>query len=290
MKKCFIEKKFREESLNLISYINSIIEEYLNEGYELTLRQVYYQLVARGIIENNERSYKNIGNLINDGRLAGYIDWEAIVDRTRHVRTPSHWDSPEQILRSAIKQYRIDTRNTQPFYIEVWVEKDALIGIVEDVCNELDVTCFSCRGYVSQTEMYEASLRFKKHEIDLDQECIIIHLGDHDPSGKDMTRDIIERLDLFGANVQVERIALNYNQIKAYNPPANPTKLTDSRAKEYIEEFGYTCWELDALEPKVIEDLIINKVLEYTDNDLIEERKEEFNNQIARLKKLCETL
>ncbi len=288
MKKCFVNKKFREESLNLLYKINDIIEEYQEQGYELTLRQVYYQLVARGIIPNNEKSYKNVGNLINDGRLAGYIDWDAIVDRTRHIRVPSHWDSPEQILRAAIKQYRIDTRNTQPYYIEVWVEKDALIGIVEDICNELDVPCFSCRGYVSQTEMYEASRRFKDHQIE--QECMIIHLGDHDPSGKDMTRDIMERLDLFGAIVQVERIALNYDQIKRYNPPANPTKLTDSRAKEYIEKYGHTCWELDALEPKIIENLITSKVLEYTDLDLINERKEIFDKDVQKLNKLCELL
>ncbi len=288
MKKCFIYKKFRKDSLDLLNSINSIIDEYQEQGYELTLRQVYYQLVARGIIPNSERSYKNVGNLINEGRLAGLIDWNAIVDRTRHIRVPAHWNSPEEILEAAISQYRIDTRNTQPYYIEVWVEKDALIGIVEDICRRLDVPCFSCRGYVSQTEMYEASLRFKDHQIE--QECLILHLGDHDPSGKDMTRDIIERLDLFGAIVQVERIALNYNQIKHYNPPANPTKLTDSRAKEYIAEFGHTCWELDALEPKVIEQLITSKIYDYTDLDLLEERKEVFESDVKKLKELCNLL
>ena len=272
MKQCFVEKKFRQESLDLISKINDIIEEYQEQGYELTLRQVYYQLVARAYITNNERSYKNVGNLISEARLAGLIDWEAIVDRTRHLRRNSHWSSPKEILQSAIYQYQVDKRITQPYYIEVWVEKDALISIVEDVCSRLDVSCFSCRGYVSQSEMYEAARRIKNQlENEGKYEAFIIHLGDHDPSGIDMTRDIQERLDLFGADVKVDRIALTWEQIELYNPPTNPTKLTDSRATGYIEKFGYDCWELDALEPRVIEQLIIEKVNSLTDAKLYQQ-------------------
>lgn len=275
MKQCFVEKNFRKESLDLIYKINQIIEEYQEQGYELTLRQVYYQLVARAYIPNNERSYKNVGNLISEARLAGLIDWNAIVDRTRHLRKNSHWDSPADILRTAAHQYQIDKRTTQKIYIEVWVEKDALISIVEDVCSKLDVPCFSCRGYVSSSEMYEAACRIKKQmEYKGKQEAFIIHLGDHDPSGIDMTRDIQERMDLFGAEVRVDRIALTWEQIELYNPPTNPTKLTDSRATGYIEKYGYDCWELDALEPRVIEQLIIDSVTNLTDIDLYEDMKD----------------
>ncbi len=274
MKQCFVEKNFRKESLDLIRKINGIIEEYQEQGYELTLRQVYYQLVARAYIPNNERSYKNVGNLISEARLAGLIDWNAIVDRTRHLRKNSHWDSPADILRTAAYQYQIDKRTTQKIYIEVWVEKDALISIVEDVCSKLDVPCFSCRGYVSSSEMYEAACRIQNQiEIEGKQEAFIIHLGDHDPSGIDMTRDIQERMDLFGAEVRVDRIALTWEQIELYNPPTNPTKLTDSRATGYIEKYGYDCWELDALEPRVIEQLIIDSVTNLTDIDLYEDMK-----------------
>ena len=275
MKECFVEKKFRPESLALIYKINRIIEEYQEQGYELTLRQVYYQLVARGYIPNNERSYKNVGNLISEARLAGWIDWNAIVDRTRHVRSNPHWSSPARILRSAAEQYQIDKRATQGIYIEVWVEKDALISIVEDVCSRLDVPCFSCRGYVSQSEMYEAARRIQnKLDNERKYEAFIIHLGDHDPSGIDMTRDIQERMDLFGADVKVDRIALTWEQIEQYKPPTNPTKLTDSRATGYIEKYGHDCWELDALEPRVIEQLIIDSVTNLTDIDLYEDAKE----------------
>lgn len=275
MKQCFVEKNFRKESLDLIYKINQIIEEYQEQGYELTLRQVYYQLVARAYIPNNERSYKNVGNLISEARLAGLIDWNAIVDRTRHLRRNSHWDSPADILRTAANQYQIDKRSTQGIYIEVWVEKDALISIVEDVCSKLDVPCFSCRGYVSSSEMYEAACRIQSQiENEGKYEAYIIHLGDHDPSGIDMTRDIQERMDLFGAEVKVDRIALTWEQIELYNPPTNPTKLTDSRATGYIEKYGYDCWELDALEPRVIEQLIIDTVMNLTDLHLYEDAKD----------------
>ena len=262
MKECYVEKRFKKSSLDLITIINTIIEDYKNQGYELTLRQVYYQLVARGYIPNNERSYKNIGELISNGRLAGLIDWSAIVDRTRYLRKNTHWSSPSEIVRAAARQYAIDKRVNQPNYIEVWVEKDALINIVEGICKLLDVPCFSCRGYVSQSEMYEAAERIKNelYRIGGKERAYIIHLGDHDPSGIDMTRDIQERMNLFNACVTVDRIALTWEQIEKYNPPTNPTKLTDARATAYIEAYGYNCWELDALEPKIIEKLIIDKV------------------------------
>ena len=230
--------RFQAKSLDTIDKVNSIVAEYEAQGYELTLRQVYYQLVARGFIPNNERSYKNLGNLINDGRLAGLIDWYAIVDRTRNLRGNSHWDRPEDVIDSARYSYMLDRWENQPNYVEVWVEKDALIGIVSQICRELDV---------------------------------IIHLGDHDPSGIDMTRDIQERMDMFGADVFVKRVALTMEQIETFCPPPNPTKLSDARASGYIREYGHECWELDALEPKVITSLIRNEVTALLDTDLLSE-------------------
>lgn len=266
------EINFRPESLRLINIINSVIEEYTAQGYDLTLRQVYYQLVARDYIPNNERSYKNTGNLINDARMAGLIDWLAIQDRTRNLRRNSHWSSPSDIMGSVLYSYAIDKRADQPNYIEVWVEKDALIGIVEQAAYRLDVPCFSCRGYVSASEMWSAAQRFIRQ--DHRERRVILHLGDHDPSGKDMTRDIEDRLELFGADVEVQRIALNWDQIDEYAPPPNPAKLSDSRAGAYIREFGYESWELDALEPKVLNKLIRDHVYDLTDLSLLRKASE----------------
>ena len=95
----------------------------------------------------------------------------------------------------------------------------------------------------------------------------IIHLGDHDPSGIDMTRDIEDRLWTFGADVTVHRIALNMDQVLRYDPPPNPAKLTDARAGKYVEDHGYESWELDALEPAVIDQLIEDEILEHLDRD-----------------------
>lgn len=263
------EIKLRQNSLDLINLVNQVVDEYKAQGYELTLRQAYYQLVARGYIQNNERSYKNIGNLINDGRLAGLIDWYSITDRTRYLRGHSHWDEPADVIASAKYSYNLDKWKGQPNYVEVWVEKDALVDIVGQACDPIDTPYFSCRGYTSQSEMWGAAQRFIRQGYR--EQRIIIHLGDHDPSGIDMTRDIQERLNMFGADVYVKRVALTMNQIDQYNPPPNPAKLSDSRCHAYMEQFGDESWELDALEPSVITNLIRNEVTAFRDDVIYQE-------------------
>ena len=280
------EINFRQSSLDLIKLVNQVIQEYQAQGYELTLRQAYYQLVARGYIPNNERSYKNIGNLINDGRLAGLIDWYAITDRTRNLRGNSHWDTPAEVIESAKYSYRLDKWEGQPNYVEVWVEKDALVDVVGQACRPLDVPFFSCRGYTSQSEMWAAAQRFIRRD-DREQR-IIIHLGDHDPSGIDMTRDIQERLEMFGADVMVKRVALTMEQIDFYTPPPNPAKLTDSRCWGYIQKFGNESWELDALEPKVITDLITEQVTMYRGDTLYQQVCDQERREKRELQLLCD--
>ena len=285
-KRQYKEIRFQPKSLDLIELVNRIINEYQAEGYELTLRQVYYQLVARGYIPNSERSYKNLGNLINDGRLAGLIDWNAIVDRTRNLRRNSHWSNPQSIMESAKYSYMLDRWRDQPNYVEVWVEKDALIGIVSQICQKLDVPHFSCRGYTSQSEMWTAAMRFNQY--DYKESRTIIHLGDHDPSGIDMTRDIQERLQLFGADVDVKRVALTMEQIERFNPPPNPTKLSDARASGYISKYGHECWELDALEPKIITSLIHNEVTALMDEDLFHDVEKRESIDKANIQLICD--
>lgn len=258
------EINFKQKSLDLIELINGVIDEYSRQGYELTLRQAYYQLVARGYIENNERSYKNIGNLINDGRLAGLIDWHSITDRTRNLRSHAHWEQPQDVIYSAKYSYNLDKWKGQPNYVEVWVEKDALVDIIGQACSPLDTPYFSCRGYTSQSEMWAAAQRFIRQKNR--EGRYIIHLGDHDPSGIDMTRDIQERLEMFGADVYVKRVALTMNQVNTYNPPPNPAKITDSRCGKYIDQYGDESWELDALEPQMLTKLITNEVTALRDD------------------------
>ena len=264
----YIEKNFAAKHERLIAIANQIIAEYREQGFDLTLRQLYYQMVARDYIPNSQRSYKRLGSVVNDARLAGRIDWYAITDRTRSIRSNGHWDSVESIIQSCAAQYRVDKWEKQDYRPEVWIEKDALIGVIAGVCSDLDIPYFSCRGYNSQSEMWRAGQRMIGHLRD-GQVPFIVHLGDHDPSGIDMTRDTIERLKMFvgqrGLGLEVVRIALNHDQVEQYNPPPNPTKLSDSRANGYIRNYGYDSWELDALEPAVLVGLIRGEVEELID-------------------------
>ena len=274
---------FRPSTLLLIQTANKIIAEYQAQGFDLTLRQLYYQFVSRDIIPNTLKSYKNLGSVINDARLAGMIDWETIVDRTRELRTLSHWTDPSEIVAACGRQFNIDRWKGQPFRPEVWIEKDALVGVFERVCRELDVPLFSCRGYTSQSEMWSAGQRLIKYASLGNvtpkgdrQVPVIFHFGDHDPSGKDMSRDIVDRLQLFtGSHVKFERLALNMDQIDRYQPPPNPAKITDSRADAYIAEFGAESWELDALEPSVLEALVRRSIGKVIDQDAMDEANEE---------------
>lgn len=257
MKIAYIEKRFTGKSLALIQTVNDIITEYQCQGFDLTLRQIYYQMVARDLLPNKQSEYKRVGAIINNARLAGLIDWDAVVDRTRHVRANSHWSSPSGILRSAAHSYLEDMWENQKWRPEVWIEKDALIGVIASICRDYDVPYFSCRGYTSQSAMWQAGHGRILKSIESGQLTIIIHLADHDPSGIDMTRDIRERLEMFaGPGNTVERIALNMNQVEEFDPPPNPAKISDSRAAGYIARFGGDSWELDALEPRVIVGLI----------------------------------
>jgi hypothetical protein len=263
---CYIDKEFRSGSRDVIDWANGIIREYELQGFQLTLRQLYYQMVARDLVENTQRSYKRIGSILSDARLAGLVDWFSIEDRTRKLAGNPHWKNPKSIIESALHSYAIDKWVNQPFRVEVWIEKDALSGVISGVCQELDIDYFSCLGYTSASEMWRAGRRLRRY-LHGGQVPVVIHLGDLDPSGVDMTRDIEDRLNMFAESaVNVDRIALNEDQIDKYNPPPNPTKLTDSRAGGYISVYGFDSWELDALEPKVMVDLIRQTVLSFRDD------------------------
>lgn len=269
-KTCYVEKRFQSASLVLIAKCNTILERYAAQGYDMTLRQLYYQLVASDVIKNSQKSYNNLGALVSEARLAGLIDWGYLVDRTRSLRGVAHWESPEDIIRSAALGFRIDKWKEQAYRIEIWIEKEALAGVFERIASELDVPFFSCRGYNSQSEMWRAAQRLESYQDD-DQTPIILHFGDHDPSGQDMTRDIEDRLAMFMGYIIVERLALNMDQVEKYNPPPNPVKLTDSRMQAYIRKFGNHSWELDALPPDVLADLVRQQILSYREEAAWEE-------------------
>jgi hypothetical protein len=242
--------------------------------------------VSKALIPNTQQDYKRLGGIINDARLAGLIDWEAIEDRTRELTSWAHQTSPEGALIRLARQYSLDMWEGQPYRVEIWVEKEALAGIFERVCMELDIPYLSCRGYTSQSEMWAAGMRLKRY-ADNGQQPYIFHFGDHDPSGIDMTRDIRDRLELFtGGDLTMERLALNMDQVEEYNPPPNPAKLTDSRCTGYIAEYGESSWELDALEPAVLADLVRTHVRALIDDEIWGERKAEEGTATEQLEKI----
>jgi hypothetical protein len=272
---CYKSNNFRPATLWLIKKANEIITEYLRDGYTLTLRQLYYQLVSRNVIPNQVREYNKLGNAVSDARLAGLIDWDAIEDRGRNLMTVPHWSTPKDIIKSAAQSFRLDKWKTQNVRVEVWIEKEALAGVMQRICNTLDVPYIACKGYMSQSEMWAAAMRYVTY-IEQGKEVQIFHFGDHDPSGIDMSRDIEDRLRLFIAHhtsdgpFDIKRIALNMDQVEQYDPPENPAKITDTRFADYEAKFGDKSWELDALNPRTLAALVNDNVLSVRDGLLWE--------------------
>lgn len=285
MKESYISKNLGHITLHRIEQANIIIEEYQAQGFTLTVRQIYYQFVARDLIVNERRSYKLIANAIEKGRMNGLIDWRAIEDRTRFLRGHNNWEDPPAFLRDTSYRYRLDSRADQQHLIEVWIEKDALIGVISDVCSELDVDYFSCRGYVSLSEMWRAAQRYQYDG----RSIVILHLGDHDPSGIDMTRDIKDRLVTFGCDkIEVHRIALTIEQVEEHHCPPNFVKLKDTRTDEYMDRYGEESWELDALSPQVMVDLIKENIDQLTDQAKRRRRIESQEEQKIELQDVLE--
>jgi len=295
MKEAFIDWRPQDGTIDILGWTNKVMAEYEAQGYRLTLRQLYYQLVSRDVIANKVQEYKRLGNIVSNGRLSGLLDWAMIEDRVRIPALNAHWDSPKQIMEAAISSYYRARWDNQDTYIEVWCEKDAVSNIIEPICRKWDVLFMANRGYSSQSAMYDAYYRLLA-AISNRKQVQIIYLGDHDPSGIDMTDDIANRLGLFLTKKQdkifnrVNRIALNMDQVEKYQPPENPAKITDSRYEKYVARFGESSWELDALEPRVLSDLVEEAILLHLNHDkwqetvdLEEQHKEKLRDLAAGL-------
>lgn len=307
MKEKFVDHSFNAASLNLIKTAIDILEKYKVQGYKLSLRQLYYQFVAHDIFPEDRRwswtgkkwvrdpngtknatpNYKWLGAFVSDARLAGLLDWNMIEDRGRETVINTHWKNPAHIIRSAADQFKIDHWEGQTCYVEVMVEKDALSGILEPVCRRLDIRFTANKGYSSNSAMYEAAERIAR-EYRNGKEIHLFYLGDHDPSGIDMTRDIKDRLALFtydSIDIQTVRLALNIDQVEKLQPPENPAKETDSRYQVYVEQFGESSWELDAVEPATLASLVEDAVRDLIDQDVwneVEERESAMRQELER--------
>lgn len=318
MKKKFRAAKLSKKSLEMVMLIKGIIEGYTEKNYKLTLRQLYYQLVGKDIIPNQHKEYAKLSNMLKEARLGGIIDWDGIEDRLRVPTMPLTFNGIKDAVDTILYHFQIDRTEGQRNYLELWVEKDALSEVVKKVCKPYQVPVLVNRGYGSVSAMYDAYKRFSR-QIYLGKNIIILYTGDHDPSGMDMVRDIKARItemlvndelfkwylsnigqtdnyknafgeeekevyarqfiDFIDSKFTIECIALTDEQIETYNPPPNPTKVDDPRAADYIEKYGYECWEVDALDIEVLYDIIETNIKKYLDLDLYEEMLEKERNE-----------
>lgn len=295
MRKYFRDAKLSKKNREKLDLINDIIYDYQDQGYRLTLRQLYYQLVTRNVIPNKQTEYAKLSNLLKEGRMSGIVDWDAIEDRLRVPKLPYYVRDTSDAMTDTINQYRLDRQRGQNKYIEVWVEKDALSGVLSRITEKYHVRLMVNRGYSSVSAMYAAYNRFANAMIVENQDVLVLYLGDHDPSGLDMIRDIKERVsemlsaDFYDFEVeerfQVEQIGLNMEQIIELDPPPNPAKITDPRAKWYIEKYGPVSWEVDALNPATLNELVEFAILENIDQDLYEEMIEQEEDDKNDLRK-----
>ncbi len=238
------------------------LTENLKNYWPLTLRQIYYQLVAAGYIENEEKAYKKLSSITTKMRNQGELSWAVMEDRTRQAVQKIKWAAKEEFIRQQLNQFlRGYSRclvQQQENYVELWTEKDALSRIFEDVGVPYCVVVVVCKGHPSTTLIKEYADRAAEAVL-RGQKPVIVYGGDLDPSGWQIPRSIRNRLandqDIF---IQLDRFALNPNQILKYNLPNNPNamKWTDSNAKAFAKIYGETAVELDALNPKDLENEI----------------------------------
>jgi hypothetical protein len=281
-----MKEKFRDKlgmnkaNIERLETINGIVEEYRQQSFILTLRQLYYQLVSRDVIPNSQKEYAKLSILLTKGRMAGIVDWSAIEDRGRTPKLPFAINGVQEALDVIADQYRINRQAGQENYIEVWVEKDALSNVFARVTEPYHIRLMVNKGYSSSSAMYEAANRFREAYDSNGQDGVLLYFGDHDASGKDMVRDVEERLrEMDVESLEVVNPALTMDQVKEYDPPENPAKQTDPRAKWYIEKYGNSSWELDALPPPVLMQIIRDNVVKYMDLDQFQEMRIKEANQ-----------
>jgi hypothetical protein len=295
MKEAFdIKKKWSDEALGLIAMCNDILIDYGDMGLDLTVRQLYYQLVSKDVIENNMQSYKKMATLISDARMSGLLDWDMIVDRGRQVERITTWREPHEIIQSCSYAFKIDKWETQPLNVFIMCEKQALEGVFIPIAKKWGVPYLSNKGYCSQTVLYNLGKEIARAWQMENKETKILYFGDHDPSGLDMDRDLKDRLSIFsnGTPLDVKRLSLTWDQIEEFKPPPNPAKLSDSRSSSYIKKHGVSSWELDAMNPiylqetvnKAIEDLVDGYRWEEAE-DLQYEMKKELDGLLSGMKR-----
>ena len=245
-------RKPNRRTQGLVTAILAVAEEY----DRMTIRQLYYQLVSRGVIEKTEQAYKRVCDVSANMRVRGDLAYGKIADGSRQRRRVAQWSSPRSLMEQAVGQYRKDYWLHQPSHIEIWCEKDALSGVLLPICEEWGVHYVATRGNPSMTLVYESAIDMSHHP----QPDTIIYVGDHDASGRGISDRLEEQFAQHGLESTVERVAVNPEQIARYNLPKRPGKQSDSQQAKFAAEFGDASVEVDALPPDVLTAIVTNAI------------------------------
>jgi hypothetical protein len=258
-----VKSKLRVETQQYRDAVIAVLDD-LRDYWPLTLRQVYYQLVASGTIENNRNEYQKLSRNLSAARLEGAVPWAALEDRARSMHEVHAWEDRDEFVESTLahflRHYRRDLLQEQDEALEVWIEKDALSSVCYRAAEPYCVPVVVARGFASTSYKHECRLRVVRN-AKRGQKTHILYFGDLDPSGWEMLPAMMNTLQLdmeLGELVQATRCALTQEQVSQYNLPRNPDalKASDPRAKKYMKQFGNLAVELDALPPATLQSIV----------------------------------
>ena len=273
----------QKQSLELLTQVQKIISSY---DFALTLRQIYYQLVARQIIPNEQRYYKKLSRLCVAGRDEGILPEEGFADRLREVDKLSSWTDLNEFMQTVKRSYRKDKWQNQDNYIEIWTEKDALRSVLTEITYQYDIALMVTRGQLSRTEVYRTAGRYKAQS---DKKCHLYYCGDFDPSGLSIYDSIKKRIMDFGVFINFERIALTQEQIEKYQLPSDPAKQSDPNYNKFVSIYGSDMVvELDSLPPDVLRKIIEDCILQNIDEGHLMWLLRKEKGEKARLNKFIE--
>src|SRR3989344_3933701 len=263
---------------NILREVSNILVEL---GIQVTVRQLYYQLVSKQVIENTINSYKNFDRILTKARKEQLIDDSNIVDTSKPILIPSTWININEFLQDVSNAYRKSVWNTQDNHIEIWLEKDALRSVFQPITDKYDVALVIGKGYQSYTNLKETS-----HRIQENKELNICYFGDFDPTGLDIERNISSTLIELNTKHNIRRIALTKEQIEKYDIPPQPTKVSDTRTAKHKELHGDIAVELDALDPRILTKLIEDTIISFLDINKYNTTKQQEKKEQETIKKL----
>lgn len=281
-------------NLDKLIKIQGIISE-LSEYLPLTLRQIYYQLVGGGIIENNKSEYTQLSRLLKYARLDGKIEWSVIEDRVRAFRDLRGWADRGEFIESETNNfldgYRRDLLSNQKKYIEIWIEKDALSSLFVRTASPYCVPVMVCRGFTSISVLNDYRERIREVQ-DTGRSITMLYFGDFDPSGMEMLSAMKKNLnDEMGIEgMEYKRIALSKGDITRYKLPHQPEaiKAKDTRTGKHLARYGALAVELDALPPAVLVKKIKDSIEAEIDLELYHREMEIYEDELERIGDLRE--